>query len=328
MKAKFLLPIMILLLTAPALAQVVETEWIARFNGPQNSHDRPAAMALDHLGNVYVTGYSHFSWTYPDFATIKYYPDGDTAWVRNYNGPDDGRDEAVDVALDASGNVYVTGSSNTVASRFDYVTIKYDSSGNELWAARYDGPASDEDLASAIAVDDFGNVYVTGRSHGGATDMDYATIKYHPDGDTAWVRRHAGTGDAEDIAHDVAVDGDGNVYVTGAAAVSGTICDYVTIKYDPAGNVLWTKGYNGPGNGPDDAEVIALDTAGNVYVTGHSYDSYGYEDYATIKYLSNGDTTWVRRFNGPASFRDEANDLVVDDRGNVYVTGRIGTTSG
>lgn len=325
-KLFFLVVGLVLCIGSPAWS--IETEWVARFNGPQNSHDRPAAIALDDLGNVYVTGYSHFSWSYPDFCTIKYRPNGDTAWVRNYNGPDDAWDEAVDIAVDASGCVYVTGNSNSNASRYDYVTVKYDSSGSELWVRRYNGPGNHDDLASAIAVDNLGNVYVTGGSHGEVTKMDYATIKYYPYGDTAWVRRYAGVDSASDVAHDIAVDSSGNVYVTGSATVSGTIWDYVTIKYDSAGELLWTEAYDGPAHGPDDASAIALDTAGNVYVTGASYSSSGYEDYGTIKYLPNGDTVWVRRLNGPASYRDNAYDLALDQRGNLYVTGRIGTSSG
>jgi len=76
--------------------------------------------------------------------------------------------------VDKAGNVYVTGSSN------DYVTVKYDTNGEQKWVKRYDGPANGNDSPSAMAVDKAGNVYVTGSSDGGASGSDYATIKLSP----------------------------------------------------------------------------------------------------------------------------------------------------
>ena len=79
------------------------------------------------------------------------------------------------IAVSASGNVYVTGSMQG-GTAWDYVTVGYNNDGKELWAARYDGPAKGYDQAAAVAVDKWGNVYVTGKSDGGGTD--YVTIKY------------------------------------------------------------------------------------------------------------------------------------------------------
>src|SRR4029453_19167782 len=76
-----------------------------------------------------------------------------------------------------------------------------------------------------------GNVYVTGTSHGGLGAYDdYATIKYNSLGDTLWVQRYNGPGNAGDAATSIAVDGSGNVYVTGYSAGNGQM-DYATIKY-------------------------------------------------------------------------------------------------
>ncbi len=124
------------------------------------------------------------------------------------------------MAVDGSGNVYVTGSSEG-----DYATIKYSPDGDTLWVRRYSGSAS------ALAVDDSGNVYVTGWSYGSGTFDDYATIKYAPNGDSLWVRRYNGPGNDYDLPFALALDGDGNVYVTGESYGSGTNYDYATIKY-------------------------------------------------------------------------------------------------
>ena len=79
--------------------------------------------------------------------------------------------------MDIAGNVFVTGDSTPVSGGQDYATIAYSSAGAPLWTNRYDGPASGNDFARAIAVDDSGNVFVTGYSDSG-TNLDYATIKY------------------------------------------------------------------------------------------------------------------------------------------------------
>jgi hypothetical protein len=176
--------------------------------------------------------------------------------------------------------------------------------------------------AYAIAVDSSGNVYVTGVGYGIGAHRDYATIKYYPDRDTAWVRRYNGPANNGDGAYAIAGDDSGNVYVTGWSYGSGTSCDYATIKYMPNGDTAWVRRYNGPGNLYDCANTIAVDGSHNVYVAGTSDGSGTNWDYATIKYKPNGDTAWVRRYNGPGGDGiDEAYDIVVDDSGNVYVTG-------
>jgi hypothetical protein len=82
------------------------------------------------------------------------------------------------MALDAAGNVYVTGKSSSSSMHFDYATVKYDPDGNEQWVARYNGPGNGSSSASAIALDAGGKVYVTGQSPGAGTPLDYATVKY------------------------------------------------------------------------------------------------------------------------------------------------------
>jgi hypothetical protein len=104
---------------------------------------------------------------------------------------------------------------------------------------RYNGPGNYDDEATAIAVDGTGNVYVTGESYGSDTSRDYATIKYNSAGDTVWLRRYNGPGNDEDRASAIAVDGTGNVYVTGWSVGSGTSDDYATIKYSGVGVEEW-----------------------------------------------------------------------------------------
>ncbi len=139
----------------------------------------------------------------------------DTAWVRRYNGPGNDYDEALAIAVDNSGNVYVTGASHGIGTDYDYCTIKYDTTGNELRVERYDGTGNGWDYAYAIALDDSGNVYVTGESYNSQTEADYTTIRYYPDLDTTWLRTYNGPVDGSDQTNALTVDTQGNVYVTG-----------------------------------------------------------------------------------------------------------------
>ncbi len=300
-------------------------QWVARYNGPGNTEDNANAIAVDAMGNVYVTGASMPSGfaVAPDIATVKYSPSGEQLWVARYNGSGDYFDEGNAIAVDADGNVYVTGVSAGDGTGSDYVTIKYNSQGEQLWVARYDGPKGSEDFSVALAVDGAGNVYVTGVSLGSGTASDFATIKYDKDGVQQWVQRYNGTDNSEDEGRDIAVDSSGNVFVTGTSngALFSPNRDYVTIKYSNDGEQLWVARYNGPADDWDDVRAIAVDAAGNAYVTGQSVGIDTKPDYATVKYRPDGTEEWVVRFNSPTNKSDGAADLAVDASGNVYVTG-------
>ncbi len=194
-----------------------------------------------------------------------------------------------------------------------------------MWVARYDGPINAQEEAYALAVDQHGYIYVTGKTNGVYHNYDYATVKYDPDGNQVWEARY---NYGDDQAASIAVDGEGNVYVTG---ISNN--DYLTVKYDADGNELWAERYDGVGNSHDEAVDLKVDESGNVYVTGRSQRQGGTNaeyDYATIKYDTDGNELWVSRYQGSAELRDEARALVVDKLGNVYVTGNsdgIGTAA-
>src|SRR6266511_272811 len=311
-------------LTLTATAQEV---WVARYKGPGNARDTAWAVAVDASGNVYVTGASVGSGTGLDYATIKYNSSGIQQWVARYNGSGNSGDEATAIAVDGSGNVYVTGYSTGPASGYDYATIKYNSSGIQQWVARYDGPGNGTDLAFSIAVDGSGNVYVTGFSTGPASGYDYATIKYNSSGIQQWVARYNGSDYGHNDAQAMAIDGLGNVYVTGISwggGGSGTFDDYATVKYDTSGTQQWFARYNGPGIFGDVGRAIAVDASGNVYVTGESMGSGSGYDYATIKDNSSGTQQWVDRYNEPVNGDDKIvspGAIAIDASGNAYVTG-------
>jgi len=252
--------------------------WVRRYDAG-SGEDVPAAIACDPFG-IYVTGRSN-----GEFTTIKYDFDGDQQWVRSYHGGF-GSDAPTDMTVDGTGNIYVTGQSTGSGTNYDYATIKYDAAGNELWVRRYDGPsttlANDSDVAAALTVDANGNVFVTGNSSG-----DFATVKYNAAGAEMWVRRYNGPGAGADWANAIAVDASGNSYVSGSSFGNTTTqYDFATLSYDPSGAVRWTERYNGPGNFYDTPYSIAVQSSGDVYVSGSSGGTGTGLDYTTIKYAA------------------------------------------
>ncbi|MGA2092547.1 MAG: SBBP repeat-containing protein [Sedimentisphaerales bacterium] len=275
-------------------------------------------IAVDNSGNVYVAAqkYNNINTASSDYAVIKYDSNGVQLWTAIYNGPANDQDAPYALAVDNSGNVYVTGYSYSSSTNSDYLTIKYDPNGNQLWQARYDNPDHSSDQARAIAVDDAGNTYITGATRG-----DYGTIKYDSNGVQLWIATYNGPDGVVDEATALAIDSAGNVYVTGDSRTSSGSIDYATIKYNSSGSQLWAARYNGPSNGFDQAYDIGIDNSGNVYVTGYSSGADTNDDFATVKYSSDGNQLWVARYNGPTNGNDYAVKLAIDRYNNVYITG-------
>jgi uncharacterized delta-60 repeat protein len=318
--------------------------WVNFYDGGF-SFDQANDIAVDADGNVYVTGVSN-----SDCATVKYNSTGSQQWVAIYNGTGNGLDEATSIAVDMNGNVYVTGYSwGGPGPEYDYVTIKYDQGipvtkkGDvfEAWVKRYNGTGDDEDRATSIAVDTNGYVYVTGYCWGGeGAQEDYVTIQYDPDGQEQWVGtynylsrtlglRDDNHGDDDiygDFAYAIAVDGDGNSYVTGTS-YDGAYRDYATLKYNFWGELQWAERYGGAyGDAPTS---LAVDANQNVYVTGYIIGTAFKRDYATVKYNSAGIFQWDAIYNNAGvNGPDKANSIAVDGSGNVYVTGYSDGLSG
>ena len=298
-------------------------QWVARYSsGPFISSDQASALAVDASGNVYATGTSDGQGTLEDYCTIKYNSVGTQLWVARYNSPGDLADFAHSLAVDADGNVCVTGlKRGAELSSWDYCTVKYNSAGSQQWVASYNGPGNSVDEAQKVVVDGSGNFYVTGLSTGSGTYSDYCTIRYSPAGGQQWVARYNGPLNGNDGAHSMVVDAGGNAYVTGFSWGDGTAADYCTVNYNSWGAQQWVARYNGPGNSTDVAYSIAADQAGNVIITGKSLGSGSDYDYCTVKYGSDGTQQWIARYNGPGNGADEAISLALDLAGNVYTTG-------
>ena len=331
--------------------------WVARYNGSGNGEDWPYAIAVDGAGNVYVTGRSVGNGTNLDYVTVKYSPGGVQRWVARYNSPGSRNDIAKAIAVDAAGNVFVTGAAdaeNVLGNPNAATTVKYDSLGHQIHVATYDALSNDNsntEAGNSIALDATGNLYVAGNSAGALI------IKYDSSLQSQWFKNIAG-GDAHKVLvdasnnvlvtgwtgqtfkyssnssgdliwqatnssgafWDMALDPAGNVYVTGEGS------DYLTEKYDGStGATLWSKIYVGSGSGPDFARSIALDGAGNVYVTGHCTVKNGRSSLicaGSIKYDNSGAQKWVALYDSAAKLNSDGFVVATDVNGNVYVAGQ------
>jgi hypothetical protein len=219
-------------------------------------------------------------------------------------------------AMDSTGNVYVVGTIGNTTK-----LLKYNSSGNLIWS-RIDSIQT-SGAGICAAADMHGNVYFTAEVYHILPDKDYtwviATVKYDSTGNRNWVKQYT-TGFASG-ANAMAIDYSGNICIAGYGSLTYRD-NYLTIKYNPQGDTLWTAIYNSPStNGGSGASAICTDLQNNVFVTGLSITETTHSDYLTIKYNSEGIQQWTARYDGPNHFDDEAQSITVDKNGYSYVTG-------
>ena len=285
--------------------------WQRTYTTPSDNTDEGNAIALDASGNVYVAGVAD-----RNMLLLKLSAAGDTVWSRRYNGTGGGYDEAIALAIDGGGNIVITGKSDRDASttlNYDYVTVKYNASGVQQWAQSYNGSGNTEDVPYDIAVDASSNVYVTGKASNIA-DFDIITLKYNASGVQQFAKL-IDSGNGDEVANDIEVSGS-NFYITGEYASTTTNDDYLTVKYDLAGNVVWNKIFDG---GDDDrASEVKADASGNVYVSGRSEDANAIYNVVTIKYNAAGTQQWFNTYDNLGR-EDRPYDMVVDGSGNAYV---------
>ncbi len=287
--------------------------WSANYGGTvPNSTASAGNIAVDAEHNVYVTGW--INWTdgeSADIATLKYDPAGNPLWADVYDGPAGGNDLAWDMALDSQGNILVVGytsTADTILNSTQFIVIKYNPDGVRRWTATYGNNAR----ATAVAVDETGNVYATGSVSSAQTQTDYATVKYDSQGVFQWEAIYDGPGRMFDDAVDLGVDHEGNVYVTGTSAQADLDVACTTIKYDNQGQPQWVNTYDGPADSIDVPTALVVCNYGGVVITGGSYGVGTLYDCLTIKYTSGGQQEWASRYDGPSHGQDYGRDIELD----------------
>ncbi|MEJ2615308.1 MAG: SBBP repeat-containing protein [Ignavibacteriaceae bacterium] len=227
---------------------------------------------------------------------------------------------ATSMVVDNKSNTFLTGwIQNGKGDNKDFITIKYDSQGQLLWGNRYYGPAKSTDISKAIAIDNDGNVYVTGESMGMSSNFDFITIKYTSIGVEQWRERYDGGN--IDIPQTIAVGPEGNIYVSGSSMGTGSNYDFVTIKYNKDGQLQWIQRFNDAVNGKDSVVSMAIDRMGNIYVAGTSDSTASLHTFLLIKYSSSGGRLWTKRFHNSKNDWEYAKKLIIDSKNNIYITG-------
>jgi hypothetical protein len=239
-------------------------------------------------------------------------------WPAYYTGLfETSYNEATAIAVDNSGNSYVTGTAeNDNPAQMEVTTIKYNSSGVQQWVARYSvAPGTG---LSIIMSSDQEHVFVTGKIATTNQGWDFVTIKYYTsNGGQNWASAYNGPGNDDDVANKIVVDASDNVYVTGRSMGDGTGKDFVTIKYNSSGTQQWVTRYDD--GDYDIAYSLKLDNNySNVYVTGQSSDQ-STSNFTTIKYNSSGTQQWVKTYDNGGV--DCGTDIAVNSTYGVYVTG-------
>jgi hypothetical protein len=352
-----------------------------------SKRDHSKAIAVDSSGNAYVAGLTG-SIDFPTANPLQTYDperiyvyafvtklnaSGNALVYSTYLGGSVG-DEAFAIAVDSSGNAYVTGW--TISTDFPMANpfqansgggdegfvVKLNTSGNSLIYSTYLG-GSGHDGPYAIAVDSSGNAYVTGdttsadfptanpfqSSIGGGGGYDAFVTKLDASGNSLIYSTYLGGSNGE-TGYGIAADPSGNAYVTGMvdstnfptvnplqASIGGLINAFVT-KLDASGNSLVYSTYLG-GNSLDMGAAIAVDSSGNAYVTGRTYSTNfpianplqanlsgggGYDAFITKLDASGTSLVYSTYLGGNGG--DEAHGIAVDSSGNAYLTGNSSST--
>ena len=137
---KILLSVFPLLILSAQLFSQPSYQWMRRYNSPADHHDYGGECAYDNAGNYYICGTTLIGGVTSDITLLKYSSAGVLIWSRQYNGPSNSNDEPQGgISVDNSGNIYLAGFSYSSSSNYDYLLLKYNSSGT-LWVNRDDGP--------------------------------------------------------------------------------------------------------------------------------------------------------------------------------------------
>ena len=327
-----------------AVSDSAQAEWVRYFSsGSLKGHAEGMAVTTDAQGNIYVTGNTEDAFSSYDYLTVKYDAMGVEQWSATYDGPAHGVDIAEAVAVDSTGNVYITGTSAGIESGYDFATVKYNASGQQRWVARYDGSGHAGDAGSSIAADGEGNVYVGGESAEVkslvSNDFDIATIKYNSLGAEQWVNRYDGRAHWDDKLIGLALDRCGDIVVVGkscdsldgdSTAYSTELNGCIILKYAPAGDQRWAVDYRPADTISAYPLAFSVTDSGDVVVTGYVKNGTRWRwspmptKSLTAKFNAQGVLQWSSLYHNPQNQYARGTHIAMDHWGNSYIAGVLG----
>jgi len=246
--------------------------WVGKYDGAgtlvwSRSADDAGARQWQQANGVAVAGTdtiavgygTNFDATSENWLVERYDATGAIVWSRTWNGPlGIGNDRAQAVAVDASGSVYVAGYATAATGLQQLQLLKYDPAGNVIWSRTSPGDPTEDSHANGVATDRAGNIIVAGDIKN-AGNHDWFVVKYDTTGTLVWSRTWGGAAAGEDAANAVAVDASGTIYVTGSEATGGSdVTRWRTTAYDPLGNTVWTRSFNGIGKPGNEAHGVSV----------------------------------------------------------------------
>jgi len=296
--------------------------WTAIYDGPSNISEMGNNLVVTADGEVYVAGqvydFNDGSDHGNDFLIIKYLPNGDTAWARQYNGDNNTHDYLNDLKVTAAGDVYAVAYCDTLY----LTTLKYSSSGDLLWMRKY-RPAEGKAFGGSVEIDDFGNVFACGGEYlpAGPYYNPGVILVYSSTGDTLGIQTYEIPGTLS-VSFGQSVLKNGYLYVAGTCYRQDTDVDFYLMKTALNGDTVWNRAYDGGSQvslqRSDWFRFLFVDDEGNAFITG---DSYGKgHDFATVKYSPDGDLLWASRYDYKG-FDDEPRSMAVDVSGSIYLSG-------
>lgn len=232
--------------------------------------DYAYGFAVDESGQSYITGET---WSFDgngEAFLVKFDADGAVLWQKIWGGSD--YDYGYGVAVSGNGNVFVTGETASFgAGLSDVFTVAYDPSGSLLWQKTWGG--SNDDRGYAVAADANGQAFVTGETYSfGSGSTEVFILKYDAGGNLLWQKTWGGS--SSDTGAGIAVDGLGQVFVTGDTYNYGAGGrDAILLKYDPSGSLLMEKTWGG--TGAENGRSVAVCDDGKLLIGGGSADAIG-----------------------------------------------------
>jgi subtilisin family serine protease len=290
--------------------------WQRFYNSSGNQDDFGVGVTIDAQNNIYVCGTTKRNGQF-DMAVLKYDANGNQQWAVQYNSPFNQNDVATALKTDPTGNVYVVGASEGATTMSDFLLLKLNADGVNLWQKRYDY-ANLPEIPAGLEWDDAGNLLIVGASGTDFTNWDYALVRYNTEGLLLNAVRNQlpGTGFDQPVA--VKKDAQGNIYITGKASSNGVNYDIKTLKLNPSLSVAWVRTFDGSGL-EDAANDLQIDADGNVFVAGYSTKSNGLKEITILKYDTDGHSEWIHKQAAKEDSGDAfAKALDVDDEGKVY----------